>query len=148
MITVNSHTTVKRTVGDVFAFVNDQAKAQRWLSGLLETRPTSETHGVGYTWVDVMEVFGRRVETEFELTEFEPDKKMAFKSIGGSFPIRGTYTFEGADGSTTVTFDLQGEPGGFFKLAEPLLARMLQRQWDANLANLKDMLEADGQPTG
>ena len=33
-------------------------------------------------------------------------------------------------------------PGGFFKLAQPLLARMLQRQWDTNLANIKDVLES------
>lgn len=144
MITVKSSTTVNQPAGDVFAFVNDQANAQLWLSGLLETRPTSESHGVGYTWVDVMEVFGRRVETEFELTEFEPDQKMAFKSIRGSFPISGVYTFEPHGESTTVTFDLEGEPGGFFRLAEPLLSRMLQRQWDANLGNLKDILEAEG----
>lgn len=62
MIAVHSRTDVKRVAGDVFAFVNDQANAQLWLSGLLETRPTSESHGVGYTWVDVMEVFGRRVD--------------------------------------------------------------------------------------
>jgi hypothetical protein len=43
-----------------------------------------------------------------------------------------------------VIFELQGEPGGFFKLAEPLLARMLQRQWDTNLANLKDAIEMAG----
>jgi hypothetical protein len=68
---------------------------------------------------------------------------MAFKSIRGSFPIHGTYTFGEVDEGTAVTFALQGEPGGFFKLAEPLLARMLQRQWDTNLANLKDVLESN-----
>jgi hypothetical protein len=68
---------------------------------------------------------------------------MSFKSIRGSFLISGAYSFAQAEGGTAVTFDLQGEPGGFFKLAEPLLARMMQRQWDANLANLKDILELD-----
>ncbi len=43
-----------------------------------------------------------------------------------------------------MNFVLQGEPGGFFKLAEPLLGRMNQRQWDTNLANLKDVLEMGG----
>jgi hypothetical protein len=32
--------------------------------------------------------------------------------------------------------------GGFFKLAQPLLARLLQRHWDINLANIKDVLES------
>ncbi len=88
-------------------------------------------------------MFGRRVETEFEVTEFEPGRKIAFKSIRGSFPVSGVYSFAPDGDGTVVTFALQGEPAGFFKLAEPLLARMLQRQWDTNLANLKDILEAE-----
>jgi uncharacterized protein YndB with AHSA1/START domain len=144
MIEINSSSTIARAPGEVFEFVGDQANAQKWLGGWLETRPTSETQGVGFTWVDVIEVFGRRVETEFELTEFEPAQKIAFKSIRGSFPLSGAYSFAQAGEGTAVNFDLQGEPGGFFKLAEPLVARMLQRQWDTNVANLKDVMESGG----
>ncbi len=89
MITINCSSNIKRTPGEVFEFVGNQDNAQKWLGGWLETRPTSETKGVGFTWVDVIEVFGRRVETEFELTEFEPAQKIAFKSIRGSFPLSG-----------------------------------------------------------
>jgi len=32
--------------------------------------------------------------------------------------------------------------GGIFKLAEPVVNRMMQRQLESNLANLKDILEA------
>jgi uncharacterized protein YndB with AHSA1/START domain len=142
MIKINSSTIVNRRPVTVFDFTRNQENAQSWLTGLLETRPTATTQGVGFTWVDVIEVFGRRVETEFEVTAFEPPHKLAFKSIRGSFPIHGTYTFAEVDEGTAVTFALQDEPGGFFKLAEPLLARMLQRQWDTNLANLKDVLES------
>jgi uncharacterized protein YndB with AHSA1/START domain len=142
MITINSSNTINRSPGQVFEFVSNGENARTWLGGWLETRPTSENErSVGSTWVDVVEVMGRRVETEFELTEFEPDQKIAFKSIRGSFPINGVYTFAPAGDATDVTFYLEGEPGGFFKLAQPLLARMLQRQWDTNLANIKDVME-------
>ena len=132
---------IERPAQEVFDFVRDQENARLWLSGLLETRPTSDTEGVGFTWVDVIEVFGRRVESEFEITAFEPGRKIAFKSIGGSFPIRGVYSFAPVPEGTAVTFELEGKPGGFFRLAEPLLARMLQRQWNTNLTNLKDVME-------
>jgi hypothetical protein len=36
---------------------------------------------------------------------------------------------------------LEAEPGGFFKLAEPLLVSILKRQFEADLANLKDLME-------
>jgi hypothetical protein len=41
-----------------------------------------------------------------------------------------------------MTIALDAEPGGFFKLAEPLVARITQRQWETNLENLKDLLES------
>ena len=150
MITVNCKTTIDRSPMDVYDFVRDQDNAPKWLSGWLETRPTNDVEGVGYTWIDVVEMFGRPVETEFETTAMEPGRLIAFKSRGGSFPIRGRYSFAPAGQGTAVTFALEGEPGGFFKLAqqlaEPLLGRMIQRQWEANVANLKDILECSSLP--
>ena len=140
MITVNSQVTINRPPLEVYDFVRDQENAPQWLSGWLETRPTNDTEGVGYTWIDMVEMFGRPVETEFELTSLEPGQEIAFKSIGGSFPISGRYSFAPDGDGTAVTFDLTGQPGGFFKLAEPLLGRMIQRQWDTNVANLKDII--------
>jgi uncharacterized protein YndB with AHSA1/START domain len=142
VITVDSNVTINRPPMEVFDFVRDQDNAAKWLSGWLETRPTNKTEGVGYTWIDVVEMFGRPVETEFELTGLEPGQRIAFRSIGGSFPISGVYSFSPSGQGAAVSFELKGEPAGFFKLAEPLLGRMLQRQWDANVANLKDVLES------
>lgn len=144
MITTNSSITINRPPNKVFEFTSNHDNAGKWLSGWLESRVTSEVEGVGYTWVDVVEIFGRQVETEFEVTEFEPNRKIAFKSIRSPFPITGTYSFFPEGAGTAVNFALQGEPGGFFKLAEPLIGRMTQRQWDTNLANLKDVLEMEG----
>lgn len=35
------------------------------------------------------------------------------------------------------------EPGGFFKLAEPLIVSMARRQFQSDLDNLKDLMEAN-----
>jgi hypothetical protein len=37
---------------------------------------------------------------------------------------------------------VEGEPGGFFKLADPLIERALKRQIRADLETLKDLLKA------
>ena len=50
--------------------------------------------------------------------------------------------FEAVDSGTKVTVITQGEPGGFFKLAEPIVVRMAKRQIETDFANLKDLLEA------
>jgi len=88
-----------------------------------------------------VQVLGRRIEIASELTEFEPLRVVGFKSTSGPIPLEGRYAFEPDGGGAKVTFTMQGEAGGFFKLAEPIVARSTQRQWETNLANLKDLLE-------
>jgi uncharacterized membrane protein len=141
MIVINSSTNINQPAEQVFDFVTKQGNAELWLSGWLETRPTSEDIGVGSTWIDVVEVLGRRIESEYQLTELEPGRMIAFKSISGTLPISGVYTFTPAGDSTDVIFHLESESSGFFRLADPLVNRIMQRQWDANLANIKDLLE-------
>ena len=50
---------------------------------------------------------------------------------------------EPIEGGTRVTETYQAEPGGFFKLAEPLMVRMGKRQFQSDLDNLKDLMEAN-----
>ena len=57
---------------------------------------------------------------------------------------RWTYTCEEVSGGTRYTQVIEGEPGGFFRLAGPLLERAIKRQFRADLETLKDLLEAKG----
>ena len=56
--------------------------------------------------------------------------------------IEQSLTFEPVEGGTRLTMVGEAETGGFFKLAEPVVNRMMQRQLEGNIANLKDILEA------
>ena len=144
MAKVETSIVVNRPVGDVFQFISVNENALQWQPGLLETRVTNDVNGVGRAWIDVVQVLGRRLEVPFRLTDRQTDRKLAFQSTGGPIPMQGSYAFEPSGDGTRVTFLLTGEPGGFFKLAEPVLMQILQRQWQTNLANLKDVLEAQG----
>lgn len=141
MIRIQASVTVNRPLEEVFRFMTDNQNALQWQSGLLEARVTNDVMGVGKTWVDVVQVLGQRVEIASELTEFEPLRTVGFKSTSGPIPLEGRYAFEPEGTGTKVIFVMQGEAGGFFKLAEPVVARSTQRQWETNLANLKDLLE-------
>ena len=141
MIRIQASVTINRPLEEVFRFMTNHQNALQWQSGLLEARVTNDVVGVGKTWVDVVQFLGRRIEIASELTEFEPLRAVGFKSTSGPIPIEGRYSYEPEGQGTKVTFTLQGEPGGFFKLAEPLVARSTQRQWETNLANLKDLME-------
>lgn len=144
MAKVEANVVINRPLADVFQFMSANENALQWQSSLLDTRITNDVQGIGRTWIDTIQFLGRRMETPFQLTDWQLNQKIAFQSMGGPIPMQGSYAFAPSGDGTQVTFQLTGEPGGFFKLAEPVLMKMVQRQWQTNLANLKDVLEAQG----
>ena len=144
MIKIEQSVVINRPVEEVFAFVTDYETHLQWQSGILEAKITSEGPlGVGSQYTYMMQLLGRRLETAGEITEHEPPSKHGWKATSGPFPVfQGAFLFEAVDGSTKVTMVAEAEPGGFFKLAEPLALRMTQRQLETSLNNLKDLLEA------
>jgi uncharacterized membrane protein len=136
-------TVIKRPVEEVFAFLSNYENTPKWSSSSSEVKISSAGPlGVGTTYRTVVRFLGRRIEGETEFTEYEPNRSYAAKSISGPFPVENRVTFERVEGGTRVTFSTVAEPGGFFKLAEPLLVSMVKRQFEADFANLKDLMEA------
>ena len=134
---------INRPVADVFAILSNPENNPKWSSGSIEAKMTSAGPiGVGSTSRSVAKFLGRRIESELEITEFEANRKFAAQSKSGPFPFQASTTFEPADGGTRVSTTVEAEPGGFFKLAEPLLVKMAKRQFQGDLDNLKDLMEA------
>ena len=143
MATLELSIVINRPVEEVFAFVGNPENIPKWSSLSREVKITSAGPiGVGTTYRSVVAFLGRRIEGETEITEYEPNRSFAEKSKSGPFPIENRTTFERVDGGTRVNFTAVAEPGGFFKLAEPLLVGMIKRQFQADFANVKDLLES------
>lgn len=144
MQTFETSVLINRPVEEVFAFVADYDTHVQWQSGVLEAEITSEgPPEVGSQYKYVMQLVGRRLDTAGEITVFEPPKRQGWKATSGPFPMEGEFSFDGADGGTNVTLHVEAEAGGFFKLAEPLVIRMVRRQFETSLNNLKDLMEAE-----
>jgi hypothetical protein len=137
---------VERPVEEVFAFTADPNNDALWLSATLETEQTSEGPvGVGATFRNTTKFLGRRFDTSYEMTENEPLHRQCYRVTSGPIPGEICYLFEPTDGgSTRFTQIFEAEVGGFFRLAEPLVARAIRRQMEADMATMKDLLEAGG----
>lgn len=145
MIKLSSSIVIKRPVKEVFSYVTDAGNLSSWMSELAEAEQSSEGPvGVGTTISAVANLMGRRIENVQQVTEYEPNRKFAIKSTSGPVENEDKFTFESISGGTKVTRKTEGEMGGFFRMAEPLVVRMLNRQFENNFANLKDLLEAQG----
>ncbi len=133
---------INRPVEEVFQFMSDPRNNEQWQSMIVDTKGVEGPVGVGSKWQHTVSFLGRKFEPTFELTELEPNRRSAVRSAGGPVPFHGSWTFEPVDGGTRVSWVLEGEPGGFFRLAEPLVERAARRQTASDFATLKDLLEA------
>ena len=134
---------IDRPAEEVFMFLTDVENRPRWISAVEEMELTSEGPlGVGSTARMVQRVLGRRMKTDILYTEYEPNRKISAKSTAGPMSFQLSYTLETVEGGTRLNMAVQGSAPGLFKLAEPVVVRILKRSFEADLANLKDLLEA------
>ena len=142
MVKVKTSVVINRPVEEVFKFWDDPDNNAQWQTGLIESKQTSEgARGVGSTLLSVNQFLGRRLEFAVEITEYEPNRRVGFNT-SGPFPFSGTTSFEAVEGGTRVELEAEGDVSGIFKLAEPIVARTAQRQFEGNYLTLKDVLEA------
>lgn len=146
MVKVEGTVVINRPIEEVFAFLTNPDNSSLWQGMVLEAKQTSEGPvGVGTTGQVVGQFLGRRMESTWEVTEFELNRKATLKTTSGPIPYMNSATLEPVEEGTKVTLVAEYEVGGFFKLAEPILARMAQRQAETDYANLKDLVEAQAE---
>lgn len=142
MIRVETSVHIDRPSEEVFAFIANFENNPLWQSGQVEARFTSEGPlRVGSTYDQVAKFLGRQIVSTFEVLEYEPGRMVKAASTEGSFPITFTRMVEPAGDGAAVSAVIEGDASGFFKLAEPLLARMVQRSVDSDYGNLKRIME-------
>jgi uncharacterized membrane protein len=133
--------TIARPVEKVFAFVADGERGTTWRSGVLEIRHVSG-EGVGSRYRQVVAgPMNRRVDADYEITAFEPNRLIEFQTVAGPVRPRGRYVFEPAGDSTRLTFSLDAQLSGIRGL---LLGSAVARTMTAEvraLDRLKTVLE-------
>ena len=135
---------IKRPAADVFACLIDIDRGTEWQAELVEAKQTSSgPFGVGTTIQEVRRFIGRQIESTVQITEFEPGRKMSFESTSGPIPIRGNHTLEPVDGGTSLNLAIEAELTGVLKMAEPMVVNTAKKQITADLAKLKELLEAN-----
>jgi uncharacterized membrane protein len=134
---------IKAPVEKVFAFVTDFSNVPQWQTGVIEASqsPQGPTQ-VGTKIRMVRTLLGRHLEAGGEVTEFIPNQRCAFKSVSGPMQFSMVQTFESVEGNTRIHLQIELEAGGFFKLAEGVLVGNLKKEFEAQAAKLKTVLES------
>ncbi len=140
---VSAEIIINRPVAEVFTFIKDMNNHATWQTGVLESKITSEGEvQVGSTYKYITQMMGRQISTTGEIITCDPNERFMYRSTSGPFQIAGGYTFEIMGDSTMVTQRIVADIEGFFRLAESIVVRSVQRNIQNNLMTLKETLEA------
>ena len=137
---------INRTPPDVFAFVSDYECDPRWRSEVIEmTYQSPGPTGIGRLALEKSRVFGRRLETLTEITEYELNTKIVSRSISGPTPVVSYrwLTPDGAGTRFTYRLDVDLSKAWFFRLLRPILMPLYQKTVESYIARLKQILEGE-----
>jgi hypothetical protein len=90
----------------------------------------------------LLDFWDAKLKRRSRLTAWEPPHRLDFKFVNGPYPAEVSNTLEPQGEGTLLAARSQGEMGSFFKLAEGLVARLLEKQLDANHETLKLLMES------
>ena len=136
---------IKRPVEDVFAIIADPANDHRWSSAVIEAGITTPPPtGVGSTAHYVSRIFGRRLEYDWTITEFELNRRLVARTgEGGAWPVQATLSVEPLSGGTRLTVVYEPEKRGVVRLVWPLMRWFGNRAWRQAFRRLKELMEAN-----
>ena len=143
MPTIQQSITINRTPEVIFKFFSNVENNTKWQSGLKSSKQISPgPAGVGTKLVDTRELLGQKIESEYEITAFEPNKKVTLTASGGPITYVGTFTFDAAGSGTKVSSSFDFQVGGALKMMEGSIVGQAQKQFESDFARLKELLEA------
>jgi uncharacterized protein YndB with AHSA1/START domain len=142
MVRIDFSIDIDRRPAEVFDYLTDPARVPEWQASALEARWEGEK-APGARVKEIRRFLGRRMESEVEVTEYDPPRRFALKTIKGPFPFLADHVLEPRDDGTRLTFHGEAEPGGFFRFAESVVLRTAERQLKSDFQRMKKILEGD-----
>jgi carbon monoxide dehydrogenase subunit G len=140
---ITSDLEVRRPAAEVFRFIADAENNPRWQNGMRSCRwTTAPPIRIGAVYEQRASFLGREIASTFEVIAFEPDRSITIRTIASTFPIEVTRSVAPLDPARCrVSADVRGDPAGVFRVAAPVLRRMVQRSVRADYRRLKALLE-------
>ncbi len=139
---ITVRTEIARPGSDVFAYISNFANNPKWQGGMLEAYFTTDPPiRVGTEYTQVARFLGRNIESTFKVIAYEPGRLVKATTVKSTFPITFTRIVEPSHFGCIVTAIIEGDTGGVFKLAEPLLVRKVRSSIEKDYQKCKAILE-------
>jgi uncharacterized membrane protein len=132
----------------VAAYASDPDHVPAWYENISSVEwQTPRPVRLGSRIAFVAHFLGRRMAYTYEVVDFVPGARLVMRTAEGPFPMETTYTWQATGkGATRMALRNRGMPSGFSRLVAPFMAGAIRRANRKDLATLKRVLEAGGDP--
>lgn len=145
MLKYEARRRVRRSPAAVFDVIGTHVYENhpRWESEVVEIRRlTDGPVGVGSRAIMVRQEYGRRREAPYEVTEFIPDRTIAFQHLDGPMTFEIAFVLEPAGpAETDLTVKVRAQPKGAFRLLTPFIARTLPKTSERITGQMVELIE-------
>ena len=138
---VESSIWIARPPEDIWEYISDVSNDAQWREGVLSGKWISDPpHGVGSTGLDIVEGIG---DWPWKVTEWDEHRSVSWIVTGGRFEgsVAG-YRITPENTGSLVTLHAHFKGSGFMRFVMPIIKRRMKRQFDAELIQLKAIMEA------
>ena len=136
---MNGITVIDRPVETVFAYVNDVSNDVHWRTGITGSGLRSDQSlglgSIGYPRVG-------DEEFEWRVVSYIAGESVDWELLDGPYRGSGGYRLVPVDSGTQFTLVADVEPAGLYKLLGPVFTWIGQRQNQADVEKLRDILES------
>jgi carbon monoxide dehydrogenase subunit G len=140
MLRVELTIEIARSAADVFDHLSDVEKLPEWQSSLVSARAEGPS-GVGMHIVERRALLGREAETQLEVTEYDPGRRFALRSVRGPVELEINHALEEHDGSTKLSVNAQAKAGGLLRFAGRAVEGRARHELERDFGRLKESLE-------
>jgi hypothetical protein len=141
-INVQTEVLIRRPSTEVAAFMFDPRNDKVWTTGVVECRPlTDGPLRTGSRVERITKFLGRPIGYKYEVVAADGERFVQMH-VEEPFPMEVRYELEPRPEGTLTRIRAQGDASGFFRLAAPLMSKMVRRNITNDLELLKKHLEA------
>ncbi|CAN5248284.1 SRPBCC family protein [soil metagenome] len=131
-----------RPLAEAFAYVADFSNSAEWDPGIPEARMITDRPVRQGSEFEVVALFrGKRQRFHYVVTAFEAERRIVLTGEGEKARSVDEIKFEPAGADTRIVYVADIRLRGIARVAEPLLAPIMNRMADDALAGLKTVLD-------
>ena len=144
MTVLNEELKVSRPLDEVFGLVGDFANAEVWDPGVEESRAITEGPvRVGSRYELTIVFNGRRLPMTYEVTAFDPPRRVELVGTGSTVDARDDIRFEATDEGTRILYMADLRLKGVLRVAEPLLRSKFEQVGRRAMEGMRAAFEAN-----